>query len=97
MTKTELQFEISAAAYDIEDYKAFLRLETDPKKRKELNDLIEETKKQYIALREKLDNGEYEEDEEDEEDEDKYAIQRWLDHEEDARIAETYASCSGSY
>lgn len=92
VTKTELQFEISAAAYDIEDYKAFLRLETDPKKRKELNDLIEETKKQYIALREKLDNGEYEEDEED-----KYAIQRWLDHEEDARIAETYASCSGSY
>ena len=94
VTKTELQFEISAAAYDIEDYKASLRLETDSKKRKELNDLIEETKKQYIALREKLDNGEYEEDEEDE---DKYAIQRWLDHAEDARIAETYASCSGSY
>ncbi len=92
MTKTDLQCEISAAAYDIEDYKAFLRLETDPKKRKELNDLIEETKKQYIALREMLESGQYEEDEED-----KYAIQRWLDHEEDARIAETYASCSGSY
>ena len=95
MTKTQLEFEISAAAYDIEDYKAFLRAETDPKKRKELNDLIEEAKKQYIELREKLDNGEYEDDQDEEGD--KYAIQRWLDHEEDARIAETYASCSGSY
>ena len=92
MTKTDLHWEISSVAYQIEDFKAALRLETNTDKRKELNEMIGGLKKIYITLREKLDNGEYEEDEDD-----KYEIQRWLDHEEDARIAGAYAACSGSY
>jgi hypothetical protein len=92
MSKTDLQCEISAAAYDIEDIKAAIKLSTDSEKRKQLNEALGYAKKQYIILREMLDCGEYTEDEEYEE-----QVSRWQMAEENARIAEAYASCSGSY
>ena len=94
VTKTDLQCDISGLACDIEDFKAALKLETDVEKRKKMNWAIEEFKKEYIKLRAKLDNGEYDEDEEDDYEE---RAARWQMAEENARIAETYASCSGSY
>lgn len=92
VTKTDLQSDISMLAYDIEDFKAALKLETDVEKRKKMNWAIEEFKKEYIKLRAKLDSGDYEEDEDDYE-----ATLRWQMAEENGRIAEAYASCSGSY
>jgi len=92
MTKIDLQCEISGLVYDIEDFKAAMKLEMDTDKRKKLNWAIEEFKKRYIMLREMLDSGEYEENEEDEE-----QVSRWQMAEENARIAGVYASCSGSY
>jgi hypothetical protein len=92
MTKTDLQCEISGLAYDIEDIKAVLRLSTDSEKRKQLNEALECAKKQYIILREMLESGEYEEDHEYED-----QVSRWQMAEENARVAEAYASCSGSY
>ena len=92
MTKTDLQSEISMLAYDIEDFKAAMKLEADVEKRKKMNWAIEEFKKRYVLLRAMLENGEYEEDEEDYE-----ATLRWQMAEENGRVAEVYASCSGSY
>jgi hypothetical protein len=94
MTKLDLQCEISGLAYDIEDFKAAIKLEMDTEKRKKLNCAIEEFKKRYVMLRAMLDNGEYEEDEEDDYEE---RAARWQMVDEDARVAEAYASCSGSY
>jgi hypothetical protein len=93
VTKTDLQCEISGLAYDIEDFKAALKLEMDVEKRKKMNWAIEEFKKEYIKLRAMLDNGEFEDDEDD----DYEATLRWQMAEENGRIAEAYASCSGSY
>jgi len=92
MTKTDLQCEISGMAYEIEDIKAAIKLSTDSEKRKQLNDALGYAKKQYIILREMLESGEYVEDEEYED-----QMSRWQMAEENARIAEVYASCSGSY
>jgi hypothetical protein len=92
VTKIDLQCEISGLAYDIEDFKAAMLLETDTEKRKKLNWAIEEFKKRYIVLREQLERGEYEEDHEYE-----AQVERWQMAEENARIAEAYAACSGSH
>lgn len=92
VTKTDLQSDISMLAYDIQDFKAAIKLETDAEKRKKLNWAIEEFKKRYVLLRAMLENGEYEEDEDDYE-----STLRWQMAEENGRIAEAYASCSGSY
>lgn len=94
VTKTDLESEISMLAYDIEDFKAAMKLETDVEKRKKMNWAIEEFKKRYIMLRAMLDNGEYEDDEDDEYEE---RAARWQMAEENGRIAEVYASCGGSY
>ncbi len=92
MTKTDLQCEISGMAYEIEDIKEEIKRATDTEKRKKLNEALEHAKKQYIILREMLESGEYVEDEEYED-----QVSRWQMAEENARIAEIYASCSGSY
>ena len=92
MTKTDLQCKISMVAYDIEDFKAALRLTTDSNMRRELNNNIETAKLLYINLRNKLDKGEYEED-----DDDWYEFHRWQDQEKNARIKAACASCTGSH
>lgn len=92
VTKSDLQCEVSSLAYDIEDFKAAIKLEMDVEKRKKMNWAIEEFKKRYIMLRAMLDNGEYEEDEENYE-----TTLRWQMAEENGRVAEVYASCGGSY
>ncbi len=92
MTKTDLQSEISGMAYEIEDIKEEIKRATNTEKRKKLNEELEYAKKQYIILREMLESGEYEEDEEYED-----QVSRWQMAEENARVAEVYASCSGSY
>ena len=92
MTKTDLLSEISGMAYEIEDIKEEIKRATDSEKRKKLNEALEYAKKQYIILRAMLESGEYAEDEEYED-----QVSRWQMAEENARIAEVYASCSGSY
>jgi hypothetical protein len=92
MTKTDLQSEISGMAYEIEDIKEEIKRATDTEKRKKLNEALEYAKKQYIILRAMLESGEYVEDEEYED-----QVSRWQMAEENGRIAEVYASCSGSY
>lgn len=92
MTKSDLQCKISMVVYDIEDFKAAMRLATDSDLRKEINNSIETAKKLYIELRAKLDNGEYEEDEDDWRE-----LHRQHDLEKNARIKAACASCTGSY